>query len=181
MGFYHLFCCMLVQIPTIVIPTVTDSKKEEDKQREVSSWRTGLRKTGSTSAVLENNKDEADKNLSRSLSSPRIPVERNSVDNVSVVLAVITCLVFLLCCFFMQIGITVSLVTECLSFNFVIAAIGNTMFHFLLIMLLFIIKNIILLMTSIVFFSLLTDQPKLSLPKYISQIFEKKSFLPPYF
>jgi hypothetical protein len=62
---------------------VTDSKKEEDKQREVSSWRTGLRKTGSTSAVLENNKDEADKNLSRSLSSPRIPVERNSVNNVS--------------------------------------------------------------------------------------------------
>ena len=69
------------EIPTIVIPTVTDSKKEEDKQREVSSWRTGLRKTGSTSAVLENNKDEADKNLSRSLSSPRIPVERNSVNN----------------------------------------------------------------------------------------------------
>ena len=108
MGFYHLFCCMLVQIPTIVIPTVTDSKKEEDKQHKVSSLRIGLRKTGSTSAVLENNKDEADKNLSRSLSSPRIPVERNSVDNVSVVLAVITCLVFLLCCFFMQISTTVS-------------------------------------------------------------------------
>jgi len=118
MGFYRLFRCMLVQIPTIVTPTVTDSKKEEDKQPEVLSWRTGLRKTGSTSAVLENNKDEADKNLSRSLSSPRIPVERNSVDNVSVVLAVIACLVFLLCCFFMQICITVSLNNRVFVINF---------------------------------------------------------------
>lgn len=110
MGFYRLFCCMLVQIPTIAItPTVTDSKKEEDKQPEVPSWRTGLRKTGSTSAVLENNKYEADKNLSRSLSSHRISVERNSVDNVSVVLAVITCLVFLLCCFLCKLAL--------LSFN----------------------------------------------------------------
>lgn len=121
MGFYRLFCCMLVQIPTIVTHTVTDSKKEEDKQPEVPSWRTGLRKTGSTSAVLENNKDEADKNLSRSLSSPRIPVERNSVDNVSVVLAVITCLVFLLCCFLCKLALLCLLITECLSLNFVIA------------------------------------------------------------
>ncbi|XP_071133892.1 protein phosphatase 1 regulatory subunit 12A-like isoform X16 [Mytilus edulis] len=68
------------EVPTIVTPpTITESKN--DTEPDILSWRTGLRKTGSTSMVIENNKDEGDKNLSRSLSSPRIPVDRNSVEN----------------------------------------------------------------------------------------------------
>ncbi|XP_052089080.1 protein phosphatase 1 regulatory subunit 12A-like isoform X4 [Mytilus californianus] len=69
------------EVPTIVTPTITESKNDTEPQPDILSWRTGLRKTGSTSMVIENNKDEGDKNLSRSLSSPRIPVERNSVEN----------------------------------------------------------------------------------------------------
>ncbi|XP_071133914.1 protein phosphatase 1 regulatory subunit 12A-like isoform X36 [Mytilus edulis] len=69
-----------LKVPTIVTPpTITESKN--DTEPDILSWRTGLRKTGSTSMVIENNKDEGDKNLSRSLSSPRIPVDRNSVEN----------------------------------------------------------------------------------------------------
>ncbi|VDI65984.1 protein phosphatase 1 regulatory subunit 12A [Mytilus galloprovincialis] len=68
------------EVPTIVTPpTITESRN--DTEPDILSWRTGLRKTGSTSMVIENNKDEGDKNLSRSLSSPRIPVDRNSVEN----------------------------------------------------------------------------------------------------
>ncbi|XP_052089087.1 protein phosphatase 1 regulatory subunit 12A-like isoform X10 [Mytilus californianus] len=70
-----------LKVPTIVTPTITESKNDTEPQPDILSWRTGLRKTGSTSMVIENNKDEGDKNLSRSLSSPRIPVERNSVEN----------------------------------------------------------------------------------------------------
>ncbi|VDI65971.1 protein phosphatase 1 regulatory subunit 12A [Mytilus galloprovincialis] len=69
-----------LKVPTIVTPpTITESRN--DTEPDILSWRTGLRKTGSTSMVIENNKDEGDKNLSRSLSSPRIPVDRNSVEN----------------------------------------------------------------------------------------------------
>lgn len=77
----------VAQVPNIP-PSSNRPKKEET---EIPSWRAGLRKTGSTSMVVTSiKKDSEADDLPRSASSPRLALDNNQVQNVSVVFCVVT-------------------------------------------------------------------------------------------
>ena len=67
-----------------MIPKISiNAKSLRDADIEIPSWRSGLRKTGSTSTVLDKI-NEDDKNLPRSASSPRLAEEnKKNEQNVS--------------------------------------------------------------------------------------------------
>ena len=67
-----------------MIPKISiNSKPARDGDTDIPSWRSGLRKTGSTSTVLDKI-NEDDKNLPRSASSPRLAEEnKKNEQNVS--------------------------------------------------------------------------------------------------
>ena len=80
--FCFVYAC--AQVPTTVIPKISiNAKTLRDGDIEIPSWRTGLRKTGSTSTVLDKI-NEDDRNLPRSASSPRLAEEnKKNEQNVS--------------------------------------------------------------------------------------------------
>ena len=73
-----------------MIPKISiNAKPARDGEIEIPSWRSGLRKTGSTSTVLDKI-NEDDRNLPRSASSPRLTEEnKKNEQNVSSANAVI--------------------------------------------------------------------------------------------
>lgn len=73
------------QVPKITINSKSTAKDENKVEKDTPSWRTGLRKTGSTSMVPHdstvNKINEDDKNLPRSASSPRLAEEDENKKN----------------------------------------------------------------------------------------------------
>ena len=82
--FFLSFLHVLTQVPKITLNTKS-LKDRHSTEIDIPSWRLGLRKTGSTSAVPEETKkntiNEDDKNLSRSASSPRLTEENENKKN----------------------------------------------------------------------------------------------------
>ena len=84
------------QVPKITINSKSTAKDETKPDKDIPSWRTGLRKTGSTSMVPHdstvNKINEDDKNLPRSASSPRLAEEdenKKNEKNVSVYVVIL--------------------------------------------------------------------------------------------